>query len=276
MLKGKRVNKMTLIIAAVAIVLLVIGGSMVFGNYVSIRGQHLNTYTHSSGGGMTGGYSRKTVKRYGDQALISFVSAEWYAQDPDVEEYMVDAAVLDELEEVVRKNGMNFWNRKKFTRMFVNDGESDSYYFYFDDSDISFSSQIFPEKYSRKLAGLDAVISKYVASAEMLPGLVPSVTDEEMMYELPKDELVIYVYSYAGNTLGVKILNGKNEDIEIYEKYKLVNADTGAVLAQGDTPYGNIIIEQTMTDMDIRLKERLDAGSYRLVFGSLVVPFVIG
>lgn len=133
-----------------------------FDNYVSIRGQHLNKYSYTSGGGMTGGYYTKTVKRDGDRARIHIESAEWHSQDPTVTEYLTDVVVLDELEAIVRKYKMNYWKGKKFTNMFVCDGESYSYHFDFDKAYISFSSQIYPAKYREKLAELDSVIEKYI------------------------------------------------------------------------------------------------------------------
>lgn len=135
---------------------------IMFGNYVRIRGQHLNEYRYSSGGGMTGGYYTKTVKRNKDYALIRIASAEWHSQEPTVTEYKVDVAILDELEAIIRKHRMNFWNKKKFTNMFVADGESYSYSFGFDNADISFSSQIYPARYSEKLKELDSVIEKNI------------------------------------------------------------------------------------------------------------------
>lgn len=246
-----------------------------FGNYVSIRGQHLNTYSYSSGGGMDGGYYRKTVKRYGDHALISIESAEWHAQDPTVTEYLTDVAVLDELEKVVRKCKMNFWNRKKFTNEFICDGESESYHFDFDDEDISFSSQIYPVQYRNKLSMLENVINKYIENGEKLPGLVNTKKDEEENYYMPEGELVIYVYSYVENSLGLRILNGTDKDVEIPENYKLINADTNIVLAEESNPYGGRFSENSRDEMHIQLKERLNAGNYTIIFGDLSIPFEI-
>lgn len=273
----KRIGKRLLLIAAVVVVLLVIVGvgKTMLGNYVSIRGQHLNKYSSGSGGGMSGGYYRETVKRYDDYAVISIESAEWHSQDPTITEYRTDAAVMDELEAVVRKEKMNFWNRKKFTKMFIADGESESYDFDFDHADISFSSQIYPLKYRKKLEKLDSIVKKYLETAEKLPGLVNTKTDDEEYYYLPENELIIYVYSYVENSLGLRILNGTDEEIELAETYKIINADTGAVLFEDQTQYGRLFGGQTRDEKNIRLKERLDAGSYQLVFGDLIIPFEI-
>ena len=167
MLKKLKINKWIILIVLVVLVV-VIGVCKMFGNTVNIRGQHLNEYSCSIGGGMTGGYRMETVKKYNDQALIRIESAEWHSQDPEVTEYLTDAAVLDELEEIARKHKMNTWNKKKFTDMFIADGESESYRFSFDDEDIYFSSQIYPKEYREKLAELDAVVKKYIEAGEKL------------------------------------------------------------------------------------------------------------
>ncbi len=276
MLKEKKINKWILVIVAVVVVLLMVGGGiLMFRNYVSIHGKHLNKYSYSSGGGMTGGYHRETVKRQEDYAIITIESAEWYSQDPTVTEYLADVAVLDELETVVRENKMNFWNRKKFTNMFVHDGESTSYDFDFDEANISFSSQIYPIEYGNKLSKLDDVVKKYIGSAEKLPGLVNPRAGEEDNYSIPENELVIYVNSYAKNTLGIKILNGTDEDTEFSETYKIVNADTDTLMLEGNTPYNNKISGHSMDVIDIKLKERLQAGNYKIVFADLEILFEI-
>lgn len=167
-------KRILLIAASIIIIFAAVALIINLGNYVKIRGQRLNEYTFSSGGGMDGGYHSETVKRFDDKALIKIESAEWYAQEPTVTEYLTDAKVLDELEAVVRKYKMNFWNGKKFTNMFVFDGESESYDFDFDDVDISFSSQIYPLRYIKKLAQLDSIVKKYIETGEKLT--VPSLT----------------------------------------------------------------------------------------------------
>ncbi|MCQ2540263.1 MAG: hypothetical protein MJ114_07440 [Acetatifactor sp.] len=164
--KRKKIIRGIIIVATVVILFAIVGGIAMFRHYVSIRGQHLNSYSCSSGGGMTGGYNTESVTRNGDHALIRIESAEWHSQEPTVTEYLADPAVLDELEAVVRKFHMNFWNRKKFTNVFVADGESKGYHFKFDENDISFSSQIYPARYANKLAELHRIVEKYIKTAE--------------------------------------------------------------------------------------------------------------
>lgn len=143
------------------------GVSMLFGNYVNIGKQHLDKYCCSIGGGMSGGYCRKAVKRLdGAHALITIEKAEWHNQEPETEEYPVDISIMDELEAVIRKYRMNFWHRKKFTNMFVNDGESKGYTFEFDKKTVRFSSQIYPQRYRNKLREFDDIIGKYISDVK--------------------------------------------------------------------------------------------------------------
>lgn len=244
-------------------------------NYVSIQGQHLNKYSYGSGGSMTGGYYRETVKQYNNRALITVESSEWHYQDPTVEEYLTDREVLNELEAVIRKYKMNYWNRKTFTKMFVNDAASEYYSFDFDNEAISFSSQIYPEKYRDKLAALDSIVKKYIDLGEKLPGLVNPAKENEAPYSVPEGELSIYVYSYAQDMLGLKVSNGTSETIELSERYKLINADTKEILVEEASSYNRKFSPHSRGEMDIRLKERLGAGNYKIVLGEVEISFEI-
>lgn len=268
------------LIAAAAIVFLVVIGGVIFmtvQHYVSIRGQRLNEYCYSSGGGMNGGYNSETVKRYDDaHALITVERAAWHHQDPEVKEYLVDALILDELEGVVRQYRMNFWNRKEFSRIFICDGETDGYSFRFDENDISFSSQVYPAQYRSKLQKLHDTVAKYLQDATVLPGLInPKVGDEES-YMLPEGELVLYAYVYSENSLGIRILNGTEEEVEITQGYRLVNTDTAQVVAERDDSYASTVYPRSQDEMRFALTERLAAGHYTLVLGEREIPFAIG
>lgn len=130
-------------------------------HYINIKGQKLNEYYYSVGGGMTGGYYNEKIKREGDQAVIRTAEASFHNEEPIKNEYVVDASVLEEIETVVRKYKMNFWHRKKFTNMFIADGESESFTFGFDENSINFSSQIYPAEYGNKLKEIKEIVNKY-------------------------------------------------------------------------------------------------------------------
>ena len=124
---------------------------MINKHFVNIKNQKLNEFQYYSGGGMTGGYYRQVIKRCDDTAVITIEKAEFHNDEPIKVEHVVDVALLDDIEKIVRKHKMNHWHNKKFTNMFVADGESVGYSFVFDDSIIRFSSQIYPPQYTRKL-----------------------------------------------------------------------------------------------------------------------------
>ena len=277
MRKNRKTRKWAIIIAAV-IVLAAIGGVtiMVGRHFVSLHGQHLQQFTYSEGGGMNGGYYRKSVKRADDtHALISIEEADWYAQDPTVREYLVDASILEELEAVVRKCGMNFWNRKTFTRMFIADGESKGYSFQFDKASVDFSSQYYPARFRKKLSRLNDIINPYLQDAAQLPGLVNRQPETEESVGLPEGKAELAVYFYCGDELGVRIKNGTEEKLELPGSWKVVDADTGRAVAQQEEKYGKTVYPQSRDEMSFRLPERLSAGNYTLVLGEWELPFEI-
>ena len=277
MIKNFRIKR--IIIIAIILAFSIIVGGIVYimgGHYVSIRGQRLESYRYSSGGGMTGGYHHETVKRYDEaHALISIEKAEWHNQDPEIEEYLADVSVMDELEGIIRRYRMNFWNGKKFTNEFIADGESEGYSFSFDSDGISFSSQLYPARYDIKLRKLHEIIDNYLEKAEKLPGLVNDKIDTEENYYLPEGKLELYVYTYSGDYLGIRVLNGTEKPVEIPVSYKLINTYTDKVIAENDEKYTNTVDSKSRDEIGFSLNERLEAGNYKLVLGGTEIPFEI-
>lgn len=243
-------------------------------NHVNIKGQHLKKYSCSSGGGMTGGYNSETIRRYDDgHALIYTEKAEWHNDDPEVNEYLVDVSIMDELEEVIRKGHMNFWNHKKFTNMFIADGESEGYSFSFDDAYVSFSSQYYPKKYRDRLRKLDGIIKKYLNDAERLPGLV-NPRREEGNHDFPEGELLIYVSAYRNDALEIRIMNGTDDDVELSGTCSLIDVDNNKEISKMEMD--SINVSSSCEDsFSVSLKERLASGDYKLVIGETVVSFAI-
>lgn len=146
---------------------------MIGKHYVSISGRRLDCYSHGFGGGMSGGYCRQTVRRCASDSVegagraeIVIEKAEWHNQDPEIRRYLTDAAVMDELEKIIRRYRMNFWNRKKFTDMFICDGENEDYCFDFERATVSFSSQFYPPVYRDKLRKLNDVVEEYMRRSD--------------------------------------------------------------------------------------------------------------
>lgn len=253
------------------------GGAFMIGkHYVSIKGQRLNNYHYSSGGGMTGGHYSENIKRYDDtKALISIESADWHSQDAEVKEYFADISIMDELEEVIRDGRMNFWNRRKFTDIFVCDGESRGYTFRFDKGYISFSSQIYPPKYSERLKKLSDVIKRHISSAELLPALVnenKNVADRQKQAE---GRLYFYVCSYSADRLGIRVFNSTDEIIKLSLSYKLINADNGDTIAEEDDKYPRTMYPNSRDEIGLSISQRLGVGSYKLIINDTEIPFEI-
>lgn len=245
-------------------------------HYVRIKGQRLNEYCYNTGGGMMGGYYKKTIKRYDDKnALISIESVAWHNQDAEVKEYFADISIMDELEEVIRDCRMNFWHRKKFTDIFISDGESRGYHFTFDNACIDFSSQFYPDRYREKLNRFNEVIEKYIKDARELPGLVSDKNPDNGNI-MPSDGRVdFYVYLYCNNNLYVRVLNGTAEMVSVSLSYKVINSDTGKLIAEKEDKYSTTAFPRSKCDLSFSIKQRLDIGRYKLVVNNTEIPFEI-
>ncbi len=225
---------------------------------------------------MNGGYSEQSVERLDDgRALITLRNAGWYSQDPMIAEYMADGTVLDELEALIRGGRMNFWNNRRFTDMFIADGESTGYSFDFDHSSISFSSQYYPGRYREKLKQLDLAISKYLEDAEKLPGLVNPRAGSDDLIDLSCGELDIYAFSLANKELGIRIINGSEQNAEISYGWRLFDAESGELLQEQEDDHTLSVDAGHQDIMNICLDKRLEAGSYRLMLGETEIMFEI-
>lgn len=257
------------VVIAVAAVLAVTIGK----HHENISGEKLNAYRFSKGGGMSGGYHSEDIVRKDGYALIRIESAEWHNSAPEVKEYKADVKIMDELEGIIRKYNMNFWDGKKFTDIFVCDGESSSYSFVFDDSYVSFSSQIYPKFYSDKLSEFKGIIQKYIEKAELLPALVPSGRTTEDDYNVPEGEMITYVRKCTSESLEVKIINKKSENVEIPIDYKVVNAETGDVLIEKKEDRIYSVYPKSQDEYTISLEKGFGAGKYNLIWNDMVMPF---
>lgn len=130
---------------------------------LSTKDAQMTGFVYSSGGGMTGGFSRMSITASDDKnAKIVSEGKDWHNSKPVQNERLVQRTVLDEIETVFRQNNMEEWQGKVFTDFFVCDGPSYNYYFTFDNgAQIQFSSQVFPEPYSGILREIDEIIKKY-------------------------------------------------------------------------------------------------------------------
>lgn len=241
------------------------------GNYQFVGNQKLTGFEYSSGGGMEGGGKTTEISIIQDEVYLTETSREWWYEDDSVTEYKVDEGILEEIENVFRKNKMNWWNGKKFTNMFIADGASASYDFSFDGGTwVSFSSQYYPANYSKKLDEIHEIIRKYAETAELQPGLKCSpFTVEEHEYRSHPDngEVEIEVYEYKKTRIYYRILNGTNEEATIPNVVKLVR-DDGQILYEKNNNSEKKIFANYSVEDSIKLEGWLEEGIYTLYVGN--------
>ena len=248
-------------------------------DFSGLKKQQLLTYSCSSGGDMNGGHYSETVKLYDDEhALITVSESSWYFEDPAVAEYFVDKSILDEIKDICLKYGMQRWDGKQISNIFIADGASTSYRFDFEDDDFWFSSQYYPESYSSKLIQIKEVIKKYKATGEKLPGLIVPEMSEEQKHKLkyPDDgNLGVRVCEYSSNYLYYNLTNGTDDEVEFVGSVTLKKAD-GTVIYSKEDGVDVSASRHSVADEAFKLTERLDAGTYLLSVGEYECQFEIG
>ena len=243
-----------------------------------VKNKELISYVHSSGGGMNGGGNSTEISIVDDEVILTYSNAEWWYNDDDITEYKLDKAVLSDIESVFRKYKMQNWNHKKFTDMFVADGPSVSYSFRFEDgTGVSFSSQIYPVSYGRKLAEIDNVIEQYKARGTLEPGLVTkNKTDEELAGKNKPDNgrVEIEVFKYSKDRICFRILNGTNKDVTVSNSVKLVRNSDGEMLYNKSSEY-SIEVNAASAEEKSILSGRLAEGIYTIYAGDYSAEFEI-
>lgn len=274
-IKKKKLLIIIIIAATVLIAALVI--PMIFSDYditeqIAMKKGNLTKYSYSSGGDMLGSHYSETVKDYdGTRAVLTITSAEYHSAPEEINEYFISSEVLKELNSVFRKHHMNRWEHRKIGKMFIADGASYSYSFYFGDASCSFSSQYYPGLYRKGVDALSEIIDKYSENKERIPGLVtePPEKDENDYYYYPvpeKDKLTFEVFKYCEQTVYFRLLNGKDENAKITNSYEIINCDTNESVPVENSSY---IYERDVDsgeifDDYIKVCDLLEAGHYIL------------
>ncbi|MCF0136382.1 MAG: hypothetical protein HUJ69_08190, partial [Lachnospiraceae bacterium] len=231
-------KKVGVIIGSVVVLLILcVGGYFMFfsGHYVNVNGQSLNKFSMSTGGSMTGYFKKTTVTRYDDErALLTIQVSRSFLMDPEVREYFIDVKCLDEIQSILSRYHMNFWNNKEFYKGFAADGESYTYTFQFDSERVFFSSQYYPKRYREKLQKIDDVLFFYGNEPELLPALVvPRPADNDVYYEYytPQEgEAALYVNKYGENMLYYTLVNDSEESVELTGLPVIRNKTDGTVV----------------------------------------------
>ena len=243
-----------------------------------VKNKELISYVYSCGGGMNGGGNSTEISIIGDDVILTYSEKEWWYDDNDITEYKLDKTVLADIESVFRKYKMQNWNNKKFSAMFVDDGASYGYSFKFEDkTSVSFSSQVYPMSYGKKLAKLDKVIEQYKEQGTLEPGLVTSKkTDEELAGKNnPDNGLVeIEVYEYSKDRISFRILNGTDDAVAVDNSVKLVRNGNGEMLYNESDEY-SIEVNAKSANEEYIISGRLEEGIYTLYVGDYSAEFVI-
>lgn len=129
----------------------------------ALKDKSLQRYTYSRSGDMRGSVYEEEITVYNEKkALMTVTSKEWYDADDVVEKYFLDIRVLDDIRDIFAENNMRKWQDKNLSKVFIADGASHHYSFYFDEEDYySFSSQHYETKYRKVLEKIDDAIESY-------------------------------------------------------------------------------------------------------------------
>lgn len=235
-------------------------------------------YGYHYGGNMCGNSHSESVSKADEgHALISTEHRNWHYEDPKVEEYLADISIIKELESVFRKYSMQKWHGKKFTDVFVCDGETYGYSFEFGKAEISFSSQMFPNKYYKKLKELHDIMDRYVEKAEKLPGLViqPMEDDERPRFSRDDDEVHFDVFEYRENRLYYRLVNGTDNEFEWNQFCRVFREGEKEPFFEKENPYPSKAYGHGTEESYVKLPERLGVGKYRLESGVYSYEFEI-
>lgn len=279
--KGKIVKTVLIVLAAAglaaAIIVYFASGSAKAAR--AMRKEPLVKFRSSFGGDMRGSHHMTVIRRLDDgRAVLSELSADWYADDGTVTESVIDAKALDELAAIARKYRMDRWEHRKIAKMFVADGGSTGYDFYFGDVSFGFSSQYYPLAYGKKVEKLRDVVEKYGGTGERLPGLVKEATSEDVRPDDPAEgELSFEVYRYFEKELRCRVKNGTDKNVTFPVSFRLFDADSGREIALDRSGY---VWESTAyagrsEDCSVKTAEQLEAGRYRLELGEFKTEFEI-
>ncbi len=167
--KPRRIFRVLIAAAALALLGLIIWYfcSGLYGEEVTVRKEHLNSFSYSRAGDMIGSFYQEEIRLLDDGgALLTVTTMASHNAPAQKAEYRLDGKVLEELEQVFRRYHMNRWTHRNLSRVFVADGASHSYDFTLGETDFHFSSQLYPLSCRNKLQELHDIIDRYKGSAE--------------------------------------------------------------------------------------------------------------
>ena len=277
MKKGIKILLIVLLVAAV-----IAAGVMIVMNLIAKNHAPLVSYGWGYGGDMSGSSSSLKIAKQGDKALVISSKKDWYAQDPQVEEYLVPLSTLERVEELFDKYKMYKYDKLPENPVHALDAGSTSYRVsYEDDAYMYFSdNQIIPSKGYDGLRAIDAVIKEAMASGERLPGLVldrGSGDDDYYTWQPAEGTAGLHVFEYCDGVLTYKFGNSTGNDIQLEGKnqlFRLEGDERVEIYSDADTYYWTVYDSYYNDEETVRVG-RLEPGRYVLTFAGYEEEFEI-
>ena len=260
--------------------LILIGGFMFIKNLFLANKRFekpLIRFTYTSGGGMDGSYTNKSVTLDYDKAII-YCHLQYLSITPTTKEYFVDKEILNEIEEIFYKYKMSSdFNKLKLSNIIVYDAPTSSYSFNFDNLDfVNFnSSQAIPNRGYKAIDEIFQLINSYCIDDNKIPGL----TNEARELEIEDNQRALIIYDYGLKKLTFYILN-ESESIdydysyELYYENELLSTDKDNPIELQRKEFITIN-KHGEEKFIIPLNDYLKAGHYRLVAGNMSADFEI-
>lgn len=249
------------------------------GKVPNVKNKKLISYRYSSGGDMCGGRKSTEISSIDGEMILTCADRTWWYEDENIIEYRLDREALSDIEGVFRKYMMQKWNQRKFTNMFVADGPGYSYTFKFEgNTTVSFSSQLYPLSYSKKLSKIQQVVTQCREKGTLEPGLM---TREKTVEELQRKDrpdngrVEIEVYEYSRGRIHFRISNGTDASVAVRNSVRLVRNRDGEVLYIDSSEDSIEVNANTAHEEMFCLSGRLAEGMYTLYVGEYSALFEI-
>lgn len=241
----------------------------------------LESFEYSRGGGMLGAHKGLKVDRLEQgSALIIKKESKWHGEDVKISEYKVSDKVLADIQTIFNNYKMARCVKAPMSKFQVLDGDTSSYYFKFSEQSIKFSSsQNIPTDTYKGIREMLACVEKYSKEGTKLPGLEAPVYTEKNFTEkqAPTDgKISLEPYGYSIKGLSFRIKNGTAEEKSIFKNCHLYKLTPEPVLLEEQiSKYPSTLYAHNSSEEFLRLKQRLEAGRYRLKVAEYETEFEI-
>lgn len=218
---------------------------------------------------INGGYSKITVNREDDKAIISSAFVEKADYPEKDEKYTVSTEVLDKIEELFYENGMIEWDKNEDRKHASSDTVGYILTFCFGEEKTSFSSLKIPNR-NNSLSDIFSIIETYEKN-ENSDVVLKDVFNEDGLN----------IFSFKNGYLDAEIVNNEDYDKEFSSLCKLFRSENGewqpvSLCYDGEyftysVPAGSSI----SVKFNLNYGGKLKAGEYKIVCDSVNAEFSI-